>query len=112
MKSKTTIKKKEKPDFFDFSFLSGYCDSNTGPSGPKPDALANCATPRVPSNGIAKIHHFLKLAKYFLTFCRIFTIHIASVIFFLLTLEVEVDEAESLAYATEMSQNQTGHDYR
>ena len=25
---------------------SGYCDSNTGPSGPKPDALANCATPR------------------------------------------------------------------
>ena len=29
-------------------FLSGYCDSNTGPSGPKPDALANCATPRFP----------------------------------------------------------------
>ncbi len=28
--------------------LSGYCDSNTGPSGPKPDALANCATPRFP----------------------------------------------------------------
>ena len=27
--------------------LSGYCDSNTGPSGPKPDALANCATPRI-----------------------------------------------------------------
>jgi hypothetical protein len=27
---------------------SGYCDSNTGPSGPKPDALANCATPRNP----------------------------------------------------------------
>ena len=27
--------------------LSGYCDSNTGPSGPKPDALANCATPRL-----------------------------------------------------------------
>lgn len=27
-------------------FKSGYCDSNTGPSGPKPDALANCATPR------------------------------------------------------------------
>ncbi len=26
--------------------LSGYSDSNTGPSGPKPDALANCATPR------------------------------------------------------------------
>ncbi len=26
---------------------SGYCDSNTGPSGPKPDALANCATPRL-----------------------------------------------------------------
>lgn len=26
--------------------VSGYCDSNTGPSGPKPDALANCATPR------------------------------------------------------------------
>ena len=30
-----------------FSFVSGYCDSNTGPSGPKPDALANCATPRL-----------------------------------------------------------------
>ena len=29
------------------SALSGYCDSNTGPSGPKPDALANCATPRL-----------------------------------------------------------------
>lgn len=28
------------------ALLSGYCDSNTGPSGPKPDALANCATPR------------------------------------------------------------------
>ena len=27
--------------------MSGYCDSNTGPSGPKPDALANCATPRL-----------------------------------------------------------------
>ena len=27
-------------------FRSGYSDSNTGPSGPKPDALANCATPR------------------------------------------------------------------
>ena len=27
--------------------MSGYCDSNTGPSGPKPDALANCATPRM-----------------------------------------------------------------
>ena len=26
--------------------MSGYCDANTGPSGPKPDALANCATPR------------------------------------------------------------------
>ena len=28
--------------------MSGYSDSNTGPSGPKPDALANCATPRIP----------------------------------------------------------------
>ena len=27
--------------------MSAYCDSNTGPSGPKPDALANCATPRI-----------------------------------------------------------------
>ena len=26
--------------------LSGYRDSNTGPSAPKADALANCATPR------------------------------------------------------------------
>ena len=30
-----------------FGRLSGYCDSNTGPSGPKPDALTNCATPRL-----------------------------------------------------------------
>lgn len=33
--------------------LSGYCDSNTGPSGPKPDALANCATPRKQTFGFS-----------------------------------------------------------
>ena len=40
------------------SLLSGYCDSNTGPSGPKPDALANCATPRISPKGTAKIREF------------------------------------------------------
>ena len=50
--------------------MSGYCDSNTGPSGPKPDALANCATPRNPllSNWTANIHLNSGIAKYFLTF--------------------------------------------
>ena len=50
------------------AFLSGYCDSNTGPSGPKPDALANCATPRLLvslSFGIAKIDTKIKSAKLF-----------------------------------------------
>ena len=47
------------------AFLSGYCDSNTGPSGPKPDALANCATPRVPSFGTANIRRKNKSAKFF-----------------------------------------------
>ena len=27
--------------------MSGYSDSNGGPSAPKADALANCATPRL-----------------------------------------------------------------
>ena len=48
------------------AFLSGYCDSNTGPSGPKPDALANCATPRFPSFGTANIETKNKTAKLFL----------------------------------------------
>ena len=47
------------------AFLSGYCDSNTGPSGPKPDALANCATPRVPSFGTTNIRRKNKSAKFF-----------------------------------------------
>ena len=43
------MKRKKQPlDFQVVAFCkSGYCDSNTGPSGPKPDALANCATPRL-----------------------------------------------------------------
>ena len=45
--------------------MSGYCDSNTGPSGPKPDALANCATPRFPSFGTANIQRKNKTAKLF-----------------------------------------------
>ena len=47
--------------------MSGYCDSNTGPSGPKPDALANCATPRIPflSNWTANIHFNFETTKYF-----------------------------------------------
>ena len=45
-------------------FLSGYCDSNTGPSGPKPDALTNCATPRLPF-GTANIRRKNKSANFF-----------------------------------------------
>ena len=56
-------KKKQLPS--DSCLLSGYCDSNTGPSGPKPDALANCATPRVPSFGTANIRRKNKSAKFF-----------------------------------------------
>ena len=47
---------------------SGYCDSNTGPSGPKPDALANCATPRLFVSllfGTANIDTKNKSAKLF-----------------------------------------------
>ena len=47
---------------------SGYCDSNTGPSGPKPDALTNCATPRLLvslSFGTANIDTKNKSAKLF-----------------------------------------------
>ena len=40
---------KTKKDDPKIILLSGYSDSNTGPSGPKPDALANCATPRFAS---------------------------------------------------------------
>ena len=48
--------------------MSGYCDSNTGPSGPKPDALTNCATPRLLvslSFGTANIDTKNKSAKLF-----------------------------------------------
>ena len=46
---------------------SGYCDSNTGPSGPKPDALANCATPRlfVSLNWDCKYTHIFSFSKIF-----------------------------------------------
>ena len=52
-----------------FGNLSGYCDSNTGPSGPKPDALTNCATPRLlfPSHlGLQIYDSFLKLQNFFI----------------------------------------------
>ena len=55
--------------------MSGYCDSNTGPSGPKPDALANCATPRIicfPQMGLQIYGRFLNLQiflQFFLHFC-------------------------------------------
>ena len=55
--------------------MSGYCDSNTGPSGPKPDALANCATPRLLvslSFGTANIDTKNKSAKLFSKFCTFF----------------------------------------
>ena len=46
--------------------MSGYCDSNTGPSGPKPDALANCATPRVMflPKRTAKVCCFSHISKF------------------------------------------------
>lgn len=47
--------------------MSGYCDSNTGPSGPKPDALANCATPRNSSS----FELDCKYTKFF-PICKIF----------------------------------------
>ena len=62
-----TYKEKE-DDLMVILFLSGYCDSNTGPSGPKPDALANCATPRIPSIGTANIRQFWKKNKIFAKF--------------------------------------------
>ncbi len=41
-------KTKKGTDSHQFPFsLSGYSDSNGGPSAPKADALANCATPRI-----------------------------------------------------------------
>ena len=56
---------------------SGYCDSNTGPSGPKPDALTNCATPRLLvslSFGTANIDTKNKSAKLFSKFCTFYRI--------------------------------------
>ena len=46
-KSFLPVRYNKKEDDNRHPLLSGYCDSNTGPSGPKPDALANCATPRI-----------------------------------------------------------------
>ena len=57
--------------------MSGYCDSNTGPSGPKPDALTNCATPRLLvslSFGTANIDTKNKSAKLFSKFCTFYCI--------------------------------------
>ncbi len=47
--------------------MSGYSDSNTGPSGPKPDALANCATPRMLSRkkGLQRYPFFRKKQNNF-----------------------------------------------
>lgn len=44
------------------SALSGYSDSNGGPPGPKPGALANCATPRLRT---ANIRRFFQIANFF-----------------------------------------------
>ena len=52
---------------------SGYKDSNLGPSGPKPDALANCATPRLFCFGIAKIQSIFESANFFNVFFIFFT---------------------------------------
>ena len=48
-----------------WSLLSGYCDSNTGPSGPKPDALANCATPRISQMGLQIYTIFARVQNIF-----------------------------------------------
>jgi len=42
--TRTPLKQKSRPLLV--SFMSGYQDSNLGPSGPKPDALPDCATSR------------------------------------------------------------------
>ena len=40
-------KTKRQPTNNRLPFLSGYSDSNGGPSAPKADTLTNCATPRI-----------------------------------------------------------------
>ena len=65
MVSRRSKVNKKKSSWKSTALLSGYCDSNTGPSGPKPDALANCATPRYPSFGTANIRRKNKTAKLF-----------------------------------------------
>ncbi len=40
-------KTKKQPTNNRLPFLSGYSDSNGGPSAPKADTLTNCATPRI-----------------------------------------------------------------
>ena len=65
---------KKEENRFGFPLESGYCDSNTGPSGPKPDALANCATPRIPvwdykyTGDFVKIKIFRRIFNFFKTF--------------------------------------------
>ena len=50
--------------------MSGYCDSNTGPSGPKPDALANCATPRFPLIGLQRFADFSNAQNFMKLFLK------------------------------------------
>ena len=59
------IKQKKQPFLNDCFSVSGYQDSNLGPSGPKPDALTNCATPRLFCFGIAKIRTIFYSANFF-----------------------------------------------
>ena len=43
--------------------MSGYSDSNGGPPAPKAGALANCATPRCPVKGSAKLNSKIDFAN-------------------------------------------------
>ena len=50
--------------------MSGYSDSNGGPSAPKADGLANCATPQLflrttPEKGTAKLNSNIQFANFF-----------------------------------------------
>ena len=49
--------------------MSGYSDSNGGPPGPKPGALANCATPRIPVMGLQRYAAFLNSQIFQRNFC-------------------------------------------
>ena len=46
--------------------MSGYSDSNGGPLGPKPSALANCATSRLWTAKVLQIFEFAKKFDFYL----------------------------------------------